>query len=119
MRRQSATRQHTGGEDDRRCHTHVARPTGDAEGARLYEKACQVTPITQMLMDPMGGIVMTNDGNAILREITVKHPAAKSMIEISRTQDEETGDGTTSVIVLGTRFMERKQRNITLLQLAK
>ena len=52
-------------------------------------------------MDPMGGIVMTNDGNAILREITVKHPAAKSMIEISRAQDEETGDGTTSVIVLG------------------
>lgn len=43
---------------------------------------------------------MTNDGNAILREITVQHPAAKSMIEISRTQDEEVGDGTTSVIIL-------------------
>ena len=43
----------------------------------------------KMLMDPMGGIVMTNDGNAILREIQVQHPAAKSMIEISRTQDEE------------------------------
>ncbi|VEN53009.1 unnamed protein product, partial [Callosobruchus maculatus] len=43
----------------------------------------------KMLMDPMGGIVMTNDGNAILREITVQHPAAKSMIEIARTQDEE------------------------------
>uniref|UniRef100_A0A803YJW5 Chaperonin containing TCP1 subunit 3 n=1 Tax=Meleagris gallopavo TaxID=9103 RepID=A0A803YJW5_MELGA len=42
----------------------------------------------------MGGIVMTNDGNAILREVS--HPAAKSMIEISRTQDEEVGDGTTS-----------------------
>lgn len=74
----------------------------------------------KMLMDPMGGVVMTNDGNAILREIQVsflplpsflptcsvclqvQHPAAKSMIEISRTQDEEVGDGTTSVIVLGT-----------------
>ncbi|CAH8537668.1 unnamed protein product [Dicrocoelium dendriticum] len=55
----------------------------------------------KMLMDPMGGIVMTNDGNAILREITVEHPAAKSMIEIARTQDEEVGDGTTSVIILG------------------
>ncbi|CAG9117035.1 unnamed protein product [Plutella xylostella] len=54
----------------------------------------------KMLMDPMGGIVMTNDGNAILREITVQHPAAKTMIEIARTQDEEVGDGTTSVIVL-------------------
>ena len=52
-------------------------------------------------MPVQGGIVVTNDGNAILREIMVKHPAAKSMIEISRTQDEECGDGTTSVIILG------------------
>lgn len=59
----------------------------------------------KMLMDPMGGIVMTNDGNAILREIQVKHPAAKSMIEISRTQDEEVGDGTTSVIILAGEMM--------------
>ncbi|RCN46866.1 T-complex protein 1, gamma subunit [Ancylostoma caninum] len=63
----------------------------------------------KMLMDPMGGIVMTNDGNAILREITVKHPAAKSMIEIARTQDEETGDGTTSVIVLAGEVMAQAQ----------
>ena len=38
----------------------------------------------KMHLDPMGGIVMTNDGNAILREIDVQHPAAKSMIELSR-----------------------------------
>lgn len=54
----------------------------------------------KMLMDPMGGIVMTNDGNAILREIDVTHPAAKSIIELARAQDEEVGDGTTSVIIL-------------------
>ena len=54
----------------------------------------------KMLLDPMGGITLTNDGHAILREIDVSHPAAKSMIELSRTQDEEVGDGTTSVIVL-------------------
>lgn len=47
-----------------------------------------------------GNIVLTNDGNAILREIDVVHPAAKSMIELSRSQDEEVGDGTTSVIIL-------------------
>merc|ERR1719371_152441 len=47
----------------------------------------------KMLLDPMGGIVLTNDGHAILREIEVSHPAAKSMIELSRTQDEEVGDG--------------------------
>ncbi|RKF74597.1 T-complex protein 1 subunit gamma [Golovinomyces cichoracearum] len=54
----------------------------------------------KMLLDPMGGIVLTNDGHAILREIEVSHPAAKSMIELSRTQDEEVGDGTTTVIIL-------------------
>lgn len=54
----------------------------------------------KMLLDPMGGIVITNDGNAILREVDVSHPAAKSMIELSRAQDEEVGDGTTSVIIL-------------------
>lgn len=63
----------------------------------------------KMLMNPMGGIVLTNDGNAILREITVEHPAAKTMIEISRTQDEEVGDGTTSVIVLAGELLATSQ----------
>jgi len=49
--------------------------------------------------------VMTSDGNAILREITVQHPAGKSIIEVARTQDEEVGDGTTSVIVLTGEMM--------------
>ena len=58
----------------------------------------------KMLLDPMGGILLTNDGNSILREVDVSHPVAKSMIELSRTQDEEVGDGTTSVIILGSIF---------------
>merc|ERR1712180_479622 len=71
----------------------------------------------------MGGIVMTNDGNAILREITVQHPAAKTMIEIARTQDEEVGDGTTSVIVLAAevlgishQFLEEKMHPTVVIQ---
>ncbi|KAJ3762586.1 chaperonin Cpn60/TCP-1 family [Lentinula raphanica] len=59
----------------------------------------------KMILDPMGGILLTNDGNAILREIDVAHPAAKNMIELSRTQDEECGDGTTSVIVLAASIL--------------
>jgi T-complex protein 1 subunit gamma len=54
----------------------------------------------KMVLDPMGGVSLTNDGNAILREIDVAHPAAKTMIELSRAQDEAVGDGTTSVIIL-------------------
>ena len=79
----------------------------------------------KMLMDPMGGIVMTNDGNTILREITVQHPAAKTMIEIARTQDEEVGDGTTSVIVLAAevlgvsqQFLEEKMHPTVIIQVS-
>jgi T-complex protein 1 subunit gamma len=77
----------------------------------------------KMLLDPMGGIVLTNDGNAILRECEVPHPAAKSMIELSRTQDEEVGDGTTSVIILAGEvlasalpFLERKIHPILIIK---
>ncbi|ODQ63866.1 T-complex protein 1 [Nadsonia fulvescens var. elongata DSM 6958] len=70
----------------------------------------------KMLLDPMGGIVLTNDGHAILREIEVAHPAAKSMIELSRTQDEEVGDGTTTVIILAGEILAQTypyvERNI-------
>lgn len=59
----------------------------------------------KMLLDPVGGIVLSNDGHAILREIEVDHPACKSMLEISRAQDEEVGDGTTSVIILAGEMM--------------
>jgi len=60
----------------------------------------------KMVLDPMGGIVLTNDGNCILREIDCHHPAAKSIIAISRTQDEEVGDGTTSVIIVAGEMMK-------------
>ncbi|EER42189.1 T-complex protein 1 subunit gamma [Histoplasma capsulatum H143] len=70
----------------------------------------------KMLLDPMGGIVLTNDGHAILREIEVAHPAAKSMIELSRAQDEEVGDGTTTVIILAGEMLAQAlpqlERNI-------
>jgi T-complex protein 1 subunit gamma len=105
----------------------------------------------KMLLDPMGGIIITNDGNAILREIDVSHPAAKSMLELARSQararaargapralyarggcapgrrpkalrashaapssaraqDEEVGDGTTSVIILAGKSRARRRR---------
>ncbi|KAJ2465138.1 T-complex protein 1 subunit gamma [Coemansia sp. RSA 2322] len=77
----------------------------------------------KMLLDPMGGITLTNDGFAILRECEVAHPAAKSMIELSRTQDDEVGDGTTSVIILAGEmlaisapFLERKIHPVIILR---
>jgi len=63
----------------------------------------------KMLIDPMGSIVLTNDGHCILREVDVSHPAAKSMIELSRATDEEVGDGTTSVIVLAAEVLQQAE----------
>ncbi|AFZ80883.1 chaperonin containing t-complex protein 1, gamma subunit, putative [Theileria equi strain WA] len=67
----------------------------------------------KMLLDPMGGIVITNDGNSILREIDVANPAAKSLIELSRSQDEEVGDGTTSCVILCGQFLANAEPLLT------
>ena len=91
-------------------NTNAKRETGrtaqlaNIQAAKAVSEIIRTTlgprSMLKMLLDPMGGIVMTNDGNCILREVDVSHPAAKSMIELSRAQDEEVGDGTTSVIIL-------------------
>ena len=57
----------------------------------------------------MGGIVITNDGHCILREVDVSHHTAKSMMELSRAQDEEVGDGTTSVIILAGEMLVQSE----------
>eukprot|EP00128_Syssomonas_multiformis_P003158 Colp12_sorted_trinity150504_noHs@16527 len=61
----------------------------------------------KMLMEPMGGIVTSKDVNAILHEMEVPHPAAKSMIEISQAPGEEVANGTTSVSVF---LLDRKAK---------
>jgi len=96
-------------------NTNTKRETGrkaqlnNITAARAVSNIIRTTlgprSMLKMLLDPMGGIVLTNDGNCILREVDVSHPCAKSMIELSRAQDEEVGDGTTSVIVLAGELM--------------
>ena len=59
----------------------------------------------KMILTQHGTPLLTNDGHCILRELNVAHPAAKSMLELSKTQDEEVGDGTTSVVIVGKSFL--------------
>jgi len=54
----------------------------------------------KMLVDSLGDVTITNDGATILDEIDVQHPAAKMMVEVAKTQDDEVGDGTTTAVVL-------------------
>ena len=51
----------------------------------------------KMLVDSLGDVTITNDGATMLKELDVQHPAAKMLVEVSKTTDSEVGDGTTSV----------------------
>ena len=63
----------------------------------------------KMLVNSMGDIIITNDGATILKEIDVEHPAAKMVIEVSESQDQECGDGTTTVVVLTGELLKQAQ----------
>ncbi|KAI5166570.1 T-complex protein 1 subunit gamma [Nematocida sp. ERTm5] len=63
----------------------------------------------KMILTRIGTIELTNDGNSILREIEISHPVIKSLIELSRTQNEEVGDGTTSVVVLSAEILKNME----------
>jgi archaeal chaperonin len=63
----------------------------------------------KMLVDTLGDVTITNDGATILKEIDVEHPAAKIMVEITKSVDNEVGDGTTSVVVLTGSLLEKAE----------
>jgi len=64
----------------------------------------------KMLVDQFGDVTITNDGATILKEIDVEHPAAKMLVEVSKTQDEETGDGTTTATIIAGELLKRAEK---------
>lgn len=60
----------------------------------------------KMLVDGLGDVVITNDGVTILREMDIEHPAAKMVVEVAKTQDDEVGDGTTTAAVLAGELLK-------------
>ena len=67
----------------------------------------------KMIVSPIGDVTITNDGATILKEIEVEHPAAKMMVEISKSVDNEVGDGTTSAVVVAGALLEKAEELIT------
>ena len=67
----------------------------------------------KMLVDGMGDVTITNDGATILKELDIQHPAAKMMVEISKTTDQEVGDGTTSSVILAGSLLEKAEELIS------
>jgi len=61
----------------------------------------------KMLVDSMGDVTITSDGRTILDEMDVQHPAAKMMVEVSKTQDNEAGDGTTTAVIIAGELLSK------------
>jgi len=63
----------------------------------------------KMMVDSVGDLVVTNDGVTILEEMDIQHPAAKMMVEVAQTQEEEVGDGTTTAVVLAGELLKQAE----------
>ena len=66
--------------------------------------------LDKMLVDSLGDVTITNDGATILKEIDAQHPAAKMMVEVSKTIDTEVGDGTTSSVIFAGALLEKAEK---------
>ncbi len=77
--------------------------------AELVRTSLGPRGMDKMLVDSLGDVTITNDGATILKEIDVQHPAAKMMVEISKTVDNEVGDGTTSSVVFGGSLLAKAE----------
>ncbi|HPY61005.1 MAG TPA: thermosome subunit alpha [Methanospirillum sp.] len=91
----------TQGYEAQRSNIAAAKALAEAVRSTLGPRG-----MDKMLMDGTGDVTITNDGITILDEISVQHPGAKMVIEVSRTQDEEVGDGTTTAVILVGALME-------------
>jgi thermosome len=63
----------------------------------------------KMLVDSFGDVTITSDGRTILDEMDIQHPAAKMMLEVAKTQDNEAGDGTTSAVIISGELLNKAQ----------
>lgn len=63
----------------------------------------------KMLVDGLGDIVVTNDGVTILKEMEIEHPAAKMLVEVAKTQEDEVGDGTTTAVIIAGELLKKAE----------
>lgn len=66
----------------------------------------------KMLVDNFGDVTITSDGRTILDEMDIQHPAAKMLVEVAKTQDKETGDGTTSAVIIAGELLNKAEELI-------
>ncbi len=92
------------GRNAQHANIAAAKAVADAVRTTLGPKG-----MDKMLVDSMGDVVITNDGVTILEEMEIEHPAAKMMVEVAKTQEEEVGDGTTTAAVLAGELLKKAE----------
>ncbi|HJK61730.1 MAG TPA: thermosome subunit alpha [Methanocorpusculum sp.] len=94
----------TRGRDAQSMNIAAAKAVAGAVRTTLGPKG-----MDKMLVDTIGDVVITNDGVTILKEMDIEHPAAKMMVEVAKTQDDEVGDGTTSAVVIAGELLKKSE----------
>ncbi len=97
------------GRDAQRANIMAARVIGETIKSSLGPKG-----MDKMLVDTMGDVTVTNDGATILKEMDVQHPAAKMMVQVAKSVDNEVGDGTTSAVVLSAALLKEAEELINM-----
>ena len=92
------------GKDAQSKNITAAKTIADAVRTTLGPKG-----MDKMLVDTIGDITITNDGATILDEMEIEHPAAKMMVEVAKTQEDEVGDGTTTAVVLAGELLKKAE----------
>ena len=90
------------GKDAQFNNITAARTIADAVRSSLGPRG-----MDKMLVDSIGDVVITNDGVTILKEMDVQHPAAKMLVEVAKTQDQEVGDGTTTSVIIAGELLKK------------
>ena len=90
------------GKDAQFNNITAARTIADAVRSSLGPRG-----MDKMLVDSIGDVVITNDGVTILKEMDVQHPAAKMLVEVAKTQDQEAGDGTTTSVIIAGELLKK------------
>ncbi len=97
--------QRTIGRDAQRTNILAAKLVAETVRTTLGPKG-----MDKMIVDSLGDITVTNDGVTILEEMQIEHPAAKMLVEVAKTQEDEVGDGTTTAVVLAGELLKNAER---------
>lgn len=93
------------GKDAQRNNIMAAKLVAETVRTTLGPKG-----MDKMIVDSLGDITVTNDGVTILKEMQIEHPAAKMIVEVAKTQDEQVGDGTTSAVILAGELLKNAEK---------